>query len=274
MNQGVIILSLKKSAYSLAAFNLALSIKYFNPNINITLVSDGEHRKHYQPQHYAVFDWIKDIDECHYVDFDGTFQPALAKININKYSSYNGTLYIDADSICFQDLQPLFDTLKGNSFKGNIVKDYTQWTSAINFREFFGFDYGKVINSSWFYFEDSKVFDKANEFYSKGFKKENINPKWGNTFPDELFFNASLIALNIDCSIDFDLMFYGNLIDNRETTEIVKTHYLMTLYGNRKTTRLIYLDYYDRLMNKICISFGFNHKYKVDSIMNGKHVNK
>ena len=86
MSQGVIILSLKKPSYSQGAFNLALSIKHYNPSINITLVTDNEHQKHYRPEHYLVFDAIKTISPSHYIS-EGMFQPALAKININKAAS-------------------------------------------------------------------------------------------------------------------------------------------------------------------------------------------
>ena len=58
---GVIILALKKSAYYQAAANLAMSIKHFNKSINITLVTDGGHNEHFRVEHYAYFDWIKEI---------------------------------------------------------------------------------------------------------------------------------------------------------------------------------------------------------------------
>lgn len=270
--QGVIILSLKKPAYSLGAFNLALSIKHFNPSINITLVSDGEHKRHYRPEHYAVFDQIKDINLCDYIDSDGSFQPALAKINIHKYSDYKQTLYIDADSLVLQDLQPLFDKLKGNKFKSNVIDGYTQWTDAETFKSFFGVDFGKTINSSWFYFEDKKVFDQANKYYSKGFNIEKISPKWGGTLPDELFFNASITKLKIDPKVDYDVMFFGNAIDKRTYSEIEKDFFGFTLYGGQRTVRDIYIVWYDRLCFKFCANRGIEHRFKAHGILTGKHV--
>lgn len=270
--QGVIILSLKKPAYSLGAFNLALSIKHFNPSINITLVSDGEHKRHYRPEHYTVFDQIKDINLCDYIDSDGSFQPALAKININKYSDYKQTLYIDADSLVLQDLQPLFDKLKGNKFKSNVIDGYTQWTDSETFKSFFGADFGKTINSSWFYFEDKKVFDQANKYYSKGFSIDKISPKWGGTFPDEMFFNASLTKLKIDPKVDYDVMFFGNAIDKRTYSEIEKDFFGFTLYGGQRTVRDIYIVWYDKLCFKFCKNKGIEHRFKAHGILTGKHV--
>lgn len=269
---GVIILSLKKPAYSLGAFNLALSIKHFNPSINITLVSDGEHKRHYRPEHYTVFDQIKDINLCDYIDNKGLFQPALAKINIHKYSDYSGTLYLDADSLVLQDLQPLFDKLKGSKFKSNVIEGYTQWTTEETFKKFFGVDFELTINSSWYYFEDKKVFNRANKFYSKGFNVEDISPKWGGTLPDEIFFNASITKLKVDPAIDFELMFFGGSIDARTTSEIEKQYYAMTLYGGRRTVRGIYVDWYDKKVSNMCKAAGFEHRFKVHDILKGKHV--
>ena len=270
--QGVIILALKKPAYSLGSFNLAITIKHYNPKINITLVSDGEHKKHYRPEHYEPFDTIKDINLCDYIDSDGSFQPALAKINIYKYSSYKHTLYIDADSIVFQDLQPLFDKLKGSKFKGNVIDGYTQWTDKETFNSFFGMDYGQTINSSWFYFENNKVFDQANKYYQKRFPLEKISPKWGSTYPDELFLNAAIQKTKTDCKVDFDVMFFGGAIDKRSLTEIETDFFAMTLYGGMRTVRDIYITFYDKLLFKICRQKEIEHRFKAHNILTGKHV--
>lgn len=272
MTQGVIILSLKRPSYSMGAFNLALSIKHYNPLINITLVSDNEHQKHYRDDHYKVFDSIKTISKYDFID-GGQFQPALAKINIDKYSSYDKTLYIDADSLVLQDLQPLFDKLNGREFAGNVIDGYTQWTDAETFKEFFSVDWGQTINSSWFYFEDYNVFETATEYYKKGFDQSKIMPKWGASFPDELFFNASLVKLGINPKTEFDVMFFGNSIDQRSLTEIQNDFFALTLYGGKTTVRLTYIEFYDRLCFMMCTARGIEHRFKAHEILNNKHVN-
>lgn len=271
MTQGVIILSLMKKSYSMGAYNLALSIKHFSPSIQITLVSDNEHQKHYREEHYKVFDSIKTISRHHYID-DGMFQPALAKLNINKYSSYDKTLYIDADSLVLQDLQPMFDKLSGSEFKSNYLENYVQWTDAETFKEFFGVDQGQVINSSWFYFEKTEVFEQANKYWRKGFDADKIEPKWGLSLPDELFFNASLIKLGVDPKAGFEPMFFGNLIDSRTLTELQQDYFMFTLYGGRNTVRSVYVDFYDSLCRNMSRAKGQEHLFKARDILSGKHV--
>ncbi len=271
MTQGVIILSLRKPSYSTGAYNLALSIKHYNPSIHITLVTDNEHQKHYRQEHYKVFDSIKTIAHHHYIN-DGMFQPALAKLNIYRYSSYDKTLYIDADSLVLQDLQPMFDRLNGQSFKGNVLDNYVQWTDKDTFKEFFGVEQGVTINSSWFYFESKEVFEVANDFYSKGFDSQKIEPKWGLSLPDELFLNASIIKLGIDARVDFEPMFFGNLIDARTLSELQNDFFMFTLYGGKHTVRSVYVDFYDRLCHLMNRVIGFEHLFKARDILNNKHV--
>lgn len=271
MTQGVIILSLRNKSYPMGAYNLALSIKHYNPSISITLVTDNEHQKHYRPEHYEVFDSIKTIARHHFID-DGMFQPALAKLNIDKYSSYDQTLYIDADSLVLQDIQPIFERLKGQEFKGNVIPGYVQWTDEGTFKSFFGVDFGVTINSSWMYFEkDCRVFEQAREFYSKQFDLEKIEPKWGRSLPDEMFINASLSLLGIDASISFDVMFFG--IDHRTLTELQNDFYMFTLYGGRNTVRGVYIDFYDSLCRNMSKVNGFDHLFKARDILSNKHVN-
>ena len=151
MDKGVVILALKKQHYACSAFNLAISIRFYNPNIKIALLTDNTHLQCFLPVHFSVFDWIKVVNSEDYTDIYG-FSPAKAKLSIDKYTMYDKTLYIDADSICLRDIEPLFNSLSGNSFKSCIIPDYTQWVDEKDFKDFFGVDQGFTINSSWYYF--------------------------------------------------------------------------------------------------------------------------
>ena len=185
-------MELKGLTYAMGGINLVQCIKYFNPSINITLVSDGDHKRHYRPEHYTPFDTIKEISLCDYIDKNGKFQPALAKINIHKYSDYNHPLYIDADSIVIKDIQPLIDDLilaDGNFYShaiGSGIKseeiECSPWVTNEQMWEFFSLPEDQkiiTINTSWFYFnkKSESFFKKTLENFNKGFKEEELKMK-------------------------------------------------------------------------------------------------
>ena len=268
---GIIILALNKQSYACAAFNLALSIKKYNPTLNITLLTDNTHQMCFRPEHYAVFDWIKEVDKEDYTGLNG-FCPAKAKLAMYKYSTYKQTLYVDADSLCFQDLTALFSKLKGNAFKSNNVNDYTQWTDDNHFKDFFGVEVGDTINSSWIYFENNKVFKQAQKFYAKGFDITKLKQKWGNSIPDELMLNGAIQNLAVNPKVDFPVMFFDDRKDTRDTTQLMEDFYFMTFYGNANSTRLQFREFYDRYLFKLCTEKGIEHRFKMSGIISQKHV--
>lgn len=283
---GIIILALKNQSYYQGAANLALSIKHYSPKMNITLVSDMGHLKCFRPEHYASFDWIKEIKEEDFNDENG-FSPALAKINIHKYSTYDNTLYIDADSLVLQDIQPLMDkliSLKGN-FYSNVLGEggfndditYQAWATNEKLWDYFNLKKEDIVytfNTSWFFFtkNSKKIFNKVLKNYHGGFKKEDLKNKWGSSLPDELFFYGTLAQMKINPKVDFDVCFFGDKIDSRTLTELQNDYYMFTLYGGRTTVRLNYREWYDRLVNSIWRKLGYNHLFKAHGIMQGKHV--
>jgi len=292
MDKGVVIIALKKAAYSCGAFNLALSIKHFNPNINITLLSDGEHRRHFGVTEYSVFNNIKELPLCEYND--GSFQPGLAKLNFYQHSPYNRTLYIDADSLCLKDIGPLLDELSlsdkyihssvlGSGNKEDDIQ-YSVWATNKQIWEYFDLkDDARLnnINSSWIYVRKCKEADefflKLNENYKKGFGVENLLHKWGGTYPDELFYNGTLAQIQVNPYFEDKVMFFGNNLDPRSTTQIQEDYYFLTLYGKGTgvtTVKQRYIEFYDRLMFSMCENRGHEHKFKAHGMLTGKHVNR
>lgn len=270
-NRGIIILALKRDSYACGAFNLAMSIKSYNPAINITLITDNTHLRSFRVEHFAVFDNIKEMTFNDYNDNNG-FSPGKAKLNIYKYSPYDKTIFIDADSIVLKDIAPLLDRLDGSAFKSNVIEGYTQWTDEETFKAFFNVATGTTINSSWFYWEDPEVFEIATAYYDKEFPLDKISPRWGISLPDEMFLNASLTGLGIDPKFDANVMFFGNEIVPETNTEIQDKFFALTLYGGQTTVRRTYIDFYDRLMFNHCNDKGIEHRFKADGILKGKHV--
>jgi hypothetical protein len=282
--KGVVILALKRSNYYQAAANLAASIKFYSPNIPITLISDGI-TNFLRKEHFEFFTNVVVMDEADYTDKHG-FSPALAKINVHKYTPYDKTLYIDADSIVLQPLEPLFELCKGDFHSevmgvGTKADDisYQAWATNEKLWEFFDLKEDSVlrtINSTWFYFnkKSKKIFNKILKFYDKGFDLSDLKNRWGGTLPDELFFYGTLANMGIVPMIEKKACFFGDHIDTSRTlTDLQNDFFMFTLYGGRTTVRLEYREFYDRLLNKIYQSFNMPHIFKNHSIIQNKHVN-
>lgn len=262
---GIIILCIKKPSYAAAAYNLALSIQYHSPGTHITLLSDGIHRKVFQGHNFAPFNLIKEIPEM---------DVAESKLSIAQFAFADCNLYVDADSICIKDIKPIFEKLKGFSFKSNVIEGYLNWTSDDRFERFFHVKPGQTINSSWMYFEKHDVFNKGLAFYKQGFPKDQLTERWGGHLPDEMFFNAALSNLNIDSKVDFDIMYFDSKDKTAIPLEIKEKFYFMTFHGNEHTSRLLLREYYDRVMFKICSHFRVGHKFKMPDIIQNKLVNE
>lgn len=265
MDRGVVILCMRKPQYACAAFNLALSIKRHSPDMNITLLTDGIHNKAFSADHFSVFNFITEIKEK---------SVAEAKVNIGKYVDYKHNLYIDADSICVQPLEPLFDKLKGNEFKSNVIDNYTLWTTKEAFQEFFNVDTWQTINSSWMYFENIKVFDTADKYFQKGFDRDKLDQVWGGHIPDELFFNGALAKLGIDAKVDFEPMLFDDKKKPIQIGKMCDEYYFVTFYGNQNSTRLELREWYDREMFRICAHYNMEHRFKMHEIITHKLVNE
>lgn len=269
MNKGVVILCMRKPSYACAAFNLALSIKFHSPDIHITLLSDGVHNKAFSASHFSVFDWIKEIKEP---------TVTAAKLSLDNYSPYKHSLYIDADSICLQPIEPIFDELKNCYFSSIVPDNYTSWTDETTFKDFFKSSPAQNINSSFIYWEEmgNDIFNVAKTFYECGFDKSKLTDKWGTSthLPDELFFNGAIAYLGTTAKTEFPVMFFDDKKAKISPTEIAEQYYFMTFYGNNSNTRLSYREWYDREMFRICSIKGIAHRFKIGDIMAHKLVNE
>lgn len=261
---GVVILCIKKQSYAAAAYNLALSIQFHSPGTHITLLSDGIHRKVFQAHNFAPFNIIKEIPQM---------DVAESKLSIAQFAFADCNLYIDADSLCIGDINPILEKLNGHSFKSNVIEGYLNWTSDDTFEKFFNVKPGQTINSSWIYFEKPDVFNKGLAFYKKGFPKEQLTERWGGQLPDEMFFNAAICSLNVDAKVDFNFMYFDKKDSIIPISEIKEKHSFITYYGNEFTSRLFIREFYDRVMFKICSHFKVAHKFKMPDIINNKIVN-
>ena len=96
-----------------------------------------------------------------------------------------------------------------------------------------------------------------------------MKQKWGGGLPDELIYSGVCATMNLIPQGN-DAVFFGNTREALTFDEIENKHYILTLYGSgsgRKTVRLKYIEWYDRL-----VRVWLNSAYKSLYILQDKHV--
>lgn len=286
MSVGVLIVSHTRYEYHYAAVNLAASIKRYNADVHITNLRSKEGEEYLLPS-YSFFD-----DIIYFESNNDYSNPTIAKISMLKYLPYNNTLIIDADTLCLKDIMPLLNKLKedGRSTIMEIIDSgkygqeikYDIWADHDKSFTFFGLDKEKDIwhttQTSWMFLKRGKEVNKLIKdllyYYDKKFNYDDLKGKWGKHVPDELYYSGVLSkkSINAKWSSD-DVMFFGNKYVD---LDIVNKHYFLSLYGQGigdTTTKLMYWEYYDRVMIDIMRHFNLNHIYKSNYLREAKVSN-
>lgn len=291
MTKGVFLAAFGRKGYMYAAFNMAVSIRALNPNIRIAFAYDESLLPWLTPDRIQLFDDLIPIPQSQFKDY-GRIDPAKFKTAIYDYLPYDENLILDVDGCCIQDLSRLMDYLStkdgfyftdhlGKGKKGEEI-NYLMWASQDTIWDHFKLSDEQTIyavQTSFSYVkknkESKRFFTQLKKNYENGIDKKKVH-LWGGTIPDELFYSGTLAQLNIDPSIEIKPVFFGNYFYSGTYQQLHSEFFILSLYGNgigRTETKLRYLDYYDKLMRGYCRELGYEHIYKVGSIMADKHLN-
>lgn len=274
------------------AYNIAMSIKRYNPNINITLYIDVK-LLDYIKHDLEFFDNVNTLPgEIIYREKVG-IDPASVKINVPRFLPYDENLYLDVDGIALKDLQPLINALsekegyyltqvvgKG-TFKETIP--YAIWSTKEKIWEFFDLNDSSIypaIQSSYAYFKKGPELDsfyaKIKGYYDKGFSRADIKQRWGGTLPDEMFYSATCANIGLDPDSGLNPIFFGNKQNVKTYEEIKNEYYICAIYGNGRGNTLTaktYFHFYDEQMSEICKVMGRDFLYNHKVLMIDKHAN-
>lgn len=289
MSQGVVLISFGKRGYGFAAVNLAASIKYYSPNIPITLYADKLSIKQVAKERLDLIDSIKELDESEYLT-DGVFDPAKIKTNLYKYCDYDYTLYLDVDAIVLKDINPIFDELKNANgyYFTHIIGLHTidkgrdfeqmQWAWADDVWKHYKLKDKDVLpstNSSFQFIkkgkESKELFKQEAKNYQNKLPLKKLRMTWGKTQPDELYLNIALAQKGITGKTDKEYI-YLPYLSTKEVKEVREKYYILSLFGSKNMTPLRFREYYDIMMYKVLNEMGFNHHYKLVYIYGDKHV--
>lgn len=282
----IILLAIGNPAYGKFAYNLAVSIRAFN-KVPIQLIYEDTAVAHLD--NLSPFDKTTKIKPEHCRHDNGRLFPARAKLMIPKYADYDECIYLDVDSVCIKNFDPLISDLRRRDgafylteVNGQITGGGgTHWAKERVILEHYKIQKGlkiPAINSSFVYFrkgeELDRLYDKANELLDNPIPISKHAERWGRSKeqPDELYMNIALGLLEHDPSYPSPMFFRWHQAFN--VKDLKPQHYFMGFFGTKETNHRSMYEYYDRHMANIYRSFGGRHLHKIGNLMQDKFITR
>lgn len=195
--KGIVTIAMKHPLYGKYAYNLALSAKSADMNVQVAVIADEEGLRHLHPGQRMIFDYIIEPKSK---------KPLVNKFHLINLSPFEETLFVDADMIFspmadFNEFWKSMTTVEwtmANRGKDDIVKGISEWTTKEDIAE----AYGEVeqwydLSSEWIYFKKNdlsySIFANAEMYYEDDKLKVR---EFAGDRPDEPYFNLSLISVN------------------------------------------------------------------------------
>ena len=276
--------------YVFFAGQMALSIRYFNPDVLISIIADG-HLRYLPDQYMGLFDKVIELEKEDYYT-KNRIDPGKAKINLIKYLPYDQNIYFDVDGLCLRDISKLFEIDKFYATevvgRGGVNDEinYAWWATNQKIWEYFSLSQDQKyssIQSSFAIFNKGKELDEFHERLLQNFEfpMADLMNHWGGTVPDELVFAGSCAQINHDPDCGFPVVFFGHKLYPDTLGEIQDKYCILSMYGagtasgkNQPLVRGRYRDWYDRLISDICRRTKYPQIGKIHSLLKTKHVNE
>lgn len=252
---GICIAALGYEIYGSFAISLAISIKVSDKSCKIALLCDEQSIKHLTSEELEIFDYLIKVEE----DYKEVGYQII-KLMVYKYTPFERTIYLDADSIWLdKKISWLIGEMSNKDFyiglAGNyLVKndqrpknDYTFWGVPKTICE-----YHKIKEvlpqtvSGFFYFKKSefatKVFKLALDVYHD---EKTPDVKWANGKADEYCFNVALGLLNYTQD-KFDVFYFDKLHKEYDPEIVYNSYWGIAVGGNKISYKLKTI--YDKLV--------------------------
>lgn len=291
MTKGIVLIAFGKRGYAFAAYNMAFSIKHFNPSVKVAVLHDKNFLTFLsKKEHYNVFDKLIEIPEITKYT-NGELDPCKIKLSMYDLLPFDINLYLDVDGVALQDVSPVIEELtkKGGYYYTHIFgsrtleqgnqNDDMVWAWMNDVWDHFKLDKDARLpstNSSIQFIRKGEkakmLFDQMVYEYKTPLPPERLRLKWGGGQPDELYLNVALAKLGWDECDHY--VFLGNQISNLTLEKIQDRYYILSIFGGRGFTRECYMEWYDRLLFKYHNQQGTEHYYKRVYIVNDKHANQ
>lgn len=281
MKTGVCIIALGYELYGYSALNLSLSIKAYSPHIRVALLTDGKSCAGLLDEEKKWFDEIIIVDEADYTVKGGKKEYQRAKLCVDKYTPFDHTMVIDADTIWFdRRIEWLFgDCLtRGYEFyigvnstynhktKVRSRNSYTYWAEPSAICEQYKLDYLLQSVSGLFYFSKGDVSDRVFEIAREIYDEPNtINIPWAGGKPDEFCLNIAMSKVGVKLP-ETNRIYFRQTAGTLTSEQIYAQYWGLATGGARVDVSTVKL--YNRLVDKYCI------RLKIKDTLRHYHVDK
>lgn len=192
--KGILLVALANPYYGKMAYNLLISIKC-KWNIPVALVHDSIAVSHLNDEQLLTFDQRINCP-LEYMMTGERIDPYYAKLNLDKLTPFEKTLFLDADTVwnVHKNPEDLFAELNNVDFtvaNRGYNSDFSMWVNVDEIKKQFELDRYLDCSSEIIYFSDNTVFEKAREVHAVAFQHRKINM----CKPDEPCFAIALELL-------------------------------------------------------------------------------
>lgn len=213
VNKGILLLALGDSLFAKAAYNLALSLKFSQPDIKIAIVKEGISINHLSEDQKKIFD---QIIECPPEYYTGSY--IRAKMFLYELSPFDQTLFLDADMLWspYQSLQTFIDSFTEKlqlATRSEITegKGFSEWCDVKQVMIDFKIDYYYDLSSEVIWFqkcrEVKKVFKDSQKAYDS---KTLVTKKFAGLKPDEPAFAIGIAKNKIKMRCPFKPTYWAH----------------------------------------------------------------
>ena len=204
--KGVILAALGHPYYSHMAKNLAVSLLFHNPELEIALIHDDNGVNLLYPEDKTLFKYLIPVKDSKYQD-----DPYRFKLDLDKLTPFDTTLYLDVDMLWLQDSgrspMSLMNEMGDTDFmmisRGKVSTDgatLSRWVDLTSIHQAYQIDSVYDISSELiFWNKDTKVFKEARKVYKN--PKVEVT-KFGLGYPDEAYFMIALSQMGYSLPMD------------------------------------------------------------------------
>jgi len=192
--------------YAHMAKNLAVSLLFHNPELEIALIHDDNGVNLLYPEDKSLFKYLIPVKPSQYKD-----DPYRFKLDLDKLTPFDSTLFLDVDMIWLQDMDKtpdkLLEDLGDTDFiminRGIVSTEgstLSRWVNLKELKEKYKIDSVYDVSSELiFWNKGTKVFEEARKVYKN--PKVEVS-KFGTGLPDEAFFMIALSKIDYMLSIN------------------------------------------------------------------------